>query len=123
MIKAIIKTVRTRKLEIKVQEQAFDEYQLSHLRMLLLSGRRLQEMAVIEDTDESIGRFRRLKRILRLFYRSRPGFKYSTRLISTMVVSFFAVYMVFLMLIYLSRERGEHLLERFGLSSKINTHS
>ncbi|XP_070542391.1 stimulated by retinoic acid gene 6 protein-like [Ptychodera flava] len=98
-VKAIMKTVRTRKLEIKVEEQAFDEYQLRHLRMLLLSGRRLQEMSVVEDTDDSIGRLGRIKQILRRFYRPRQGFKYSTRLISTMVVSITAVYIILLMLI------------------------
>ncbi|XP_070542392.1 stimulated by retinoic acid gene 6 protein-like [Ptychodera flava] len=98
-VKAIMKTARTRKLEIKVQEQGFDEYQLRHLRMILLSARRLQEMRVVDDMDDSIGQLARLKQILRQFYTPRPGFKYSTRLISTMVVSINAVYIILLILI------------------------
>ncbi|XP_070542400.1 uncharacterized protein [Ptychodera flava] len=66
-VKAIMKTVRTRKLEIKVQEQGFDVYQMRHLRMLLLSGRRLQQMSVVEDANESTGSLGRLKQILHRF--------------------------------------------------------
>ncbi|XP_070543730.1 stimulated by retinoic acid gene 6 protein-like [Ptychodera flava] len=110
LVRSTITAVKSRKLDIILHGHVYDAYQTRHVRKLLLSVNKKMELTMSNDISAELGWRGKLKRILHRIYKPEPGFKYSTRLVSTVVVSLVAVYTVFVVFIYLWELRMVALL-------------